>query len=432
MKKAWVVSVDMGYGHQRAAYPLKDIAYERIITANSDKFLTEKEKNAWRKTQAFYESISRLVSLPIIGKRIFRLYDKFQSIDEFYPYRDLSKPNIATLYFDKLIRKGLNKSLMMHLKRNELPIVATHFVPALAADYNGIKKVYCVVTDTDINRAWLAKDPAKSKIIYLAPCQHTVKRLRQYGVPDNRIIMTGFPLPKENVGGANLHIIKRDLGRRLPNLDPRRTYLRRYEKVIKAKLGRYYKKKSKHKLTITFMIGGAGAQREIGLKMLKSLKKRVLDNKIVINFSAGTRLDVAEYYRQNIIQLGLEKCLGRNLSIIFAWNKPSYFQTLNNVLHNTDILWSKPSELSFYAALGLPIIISPPIGAHEYYNQKWLMEMGTGFPQENADFTAEWLDDWLERGILAEAAFEGFMEAPKLGTYNIERVVCEGKPPIMK
>jgi hypothetical protein len=31
--QAWVITVDMGYGHQRAAYPLKDIAYERIITA---------------------------------------------------------------------------------------------------------------------------------------------------------------------------------------------------------------------------------------------------------------------------------------------------------------------------------------------------------------------------------------------------------------
>ena len=42
MKKAWVITVDMGYGHQRAAYPLKDIAYERIITANSDKIITPK------------------------------------------------------------------------------------------------------------------------------------------------------------------------------------------------------------------------------------------------------------------------------------------------------------------------------------------------------------------------------------------------------
>ena len=45
--KAWLISVDMGYGHQRAAYPLKDIAYERIITANSDKIITPKEKKKW-------------------------------------------------------------------------------------------------------------------------------------------------------------------------------------------------------------------------------------------------------------------------------------------------------------------------------------------------------------------------------------------------
>ncbi len=35
MVQAWVVAVDMGYGHQRAAYPFRDIAYEGIITANT-------------------------------------------------------------------------------------------------------------------------------------------------------------------------------------------------------------------------------------------------------------------------------------------------------------------------------------------------------------------------------------------------------------
>ena len=93
------------------------------------------------------------------------------------------------------------------------------------------------------------------------------------------------------------------------------------------------------------------------------------------------------------------------------------------MLHTTDILWTKPSELSFYTALGLPIIIAPPIGAQEYYNKKWLMNIGSGFPQEKPEYTAEWLADWLESGRLAEAAFEGFLEAPSLGTYNIEKVV---------
>ena len=33
-RKAWVVSVNMGYGHERAAYALRDLAEGGIITAN--------------------------------------------------------------------------------------------------------------------------------------------------------------------------------------------------------------------------------------------------------------------------------------------------------------------------------------------------------------------------------------------------------------
>ncbi|NTV23910.1 MAG: hypothetical protein HGA85_06090, partial [Nanoarchaeota archaeon] len=60
MAKAWVVSVDMGYGHQRAAYPLKDIAYEKIITANSDKMISPEERGIWERTRSLYEFVSRL------------------------------------------------------------------------------------------------------------------------------------------------------------------------------------------------------------------------------------------------------------------------------------------------------------------------------------------------------------------------------------
>jgi len=159
------------------------------------------------------------------------------------------------------------------------------------------------------------------------------------------------------------------------------------------------------------------------LKMLKSLAKRIKSDEIRINLTAGTRLEVAEYYKQNIMEMGLGDRLGKNLNIFFAWDKKTYFKNFSYLLHTTDILWTKPSEMSFYTALGLPIIIAPPIGAHEYYNRKWLMDMGSGFPQENPEYTNEWLYDWLESGRLAEAAFEGFIEAPKLGIYNIEQVI---------
>jgi len=428
VKKAWVVTVDMGYGHQRAAHPLKDIAYQHIITTNSDKLTTDKEKKLWRKTQGFYEAISRTTSWPIIGKFLFSLYDKFQSIAEFYPNRDLSKPSIQSRYFEYLIKKKkLNFGLIEIIKRSRMPLVTTHFIPALAAEYFGLKNAYCVVTDTDINRAWLPMDPKHIHIFYLAPAEHTYKRLKQYGVPDDKLILTGFPLPKENLGGKNLHILKRDLGNRLPNLDPKKKYMHQLKKVLQSKLGHYYKNKSNHKLTLTFLTGGAGAQKEIGIQMLESLKKKILDNEIRVYLTAGTRLEIAESYRSSIMSLGLGSRLGKNLHILFAWDKPSYFNSFNYLLHTTDILWTKPSELVFYTALGLPIIIAPPIGAQEHYNKKWLMELGGGIPQENPRYTREWLFEWLENGRLAEAAFEGFREAPKLGVYNIEKIVLGKK-----
>ena len=34
----------------------------------------------------------------------------------------------------------------------------------------------------------------------------------------------------------------------------------------------------------------------------------------------------------------------------------SYYEAMNALLARTDVLWTKPSELTFYAALGLPIV----------------------------------------------------------------------------
>ena len=34
------------------------------------------------------------------------------------------------------------------------------------------------------------------------------------------------------------------------------------------------------------------------------------------------------------------------------------------MLRETDVLWTKPSELCFYPALGIPLIMSAPLGAH--------------------------------------------------------------------
>ena len=102
-----------------------------------------------------------------------------------------------------------------------------------------------------------------------------------------------------------------------------------------------------------------------------------------------------------------------------------YFNIFNQKLRKTDILWTKPSELSFYAALGIPIIIAPAIGSQEEFNKRWLLKSGFGLLQENPIHTNQWLFDWLEKGYLAEAAMEGFIEGEKLGTLKIEKIILK-------
>jgi hypothetical protein len=66
MDQAWVVAVDMGYGHQRAACPFRDVAYEGIITANTGSMVDAAERKRWTTLQSLYEGVSRINKVPVI------------------------------------------------------------------------------------------------------------------------------------------------------------------------------------------------------------------------------------------------------------------------------------------------------------------------------------------------------------------------------
>jgi len=106
-QKAWVVDVNMGYGHQRTAYPLKSLAFKgEIINANSYQGIPERDRTIWQKSKRFYEFISNFKRIPLIGEFSFSLYDQFQKILSFYPRRDLSKPNFSLRKFYSLFKSG--------------------------------------------------------------------------------------------------------------------------------------------------------------------------------------------------------------------------------------------------------------------------------------------------------------------------------------
>ena len=417
MNQAWVVAVDMGYGHQRAAYPFRDIACDRILTANTDACAPQEQK-LWRKLQGFYEGVSRAPNIPIVGPWLWRAYDRLQAIQPQYPFRDLSKPSIGSMRLHRLIQRGFGIGATEHTrKREDLPFLTTFYAVALAADHAGRRDVFCVVTDSDINRVWVAADPRKSRVHYLAPTALARMRLLQYGVPDERIFVTGFPLPEENVASA-----APDLARRLTVLDAKGVFRTRYRSVLKPVFATD-PETSDAPLAIAFAVGGAGAQARIARDILASLAGPLRDGRMRLTLIAGVRDEVRDAFLEFIRERGLEAEVGRSVRVLHTATKDEYFAQFNRLMRETDVLWTKPSELCFYAGLGIPIVMSPPLGAHEERNAAALVQAGAGHPQLPPRAAAEWLSDWTRNGVLAISAFNGYLHVPSRGTENIKRVL---------
>jgi hypothetical protein len=423
--KAWVISATMGYGHQRAVYPLKDIAEEKIITVGAGEAASKNEEKLWKRVLGAYELMSRAKSIPIIGKPVFSLLDTLLHIPSYYPMRDLSNATFQVDLLESSINKGLCSAMLEKVKTKNIPIVTSFYASAIAADMKGSHNVYCIICDADLNRAWVARQPWESRIHYFAPCGKAAQRLRAYGVPDERIFITGFPLPIELTGDQNLTVLKRNLGKRLVHLDPKKVFRARHEMNIQHFLEiQNYSDTKTRKLTITYAVGGAGALKEIGGKIALSLKDKILNDELKLVLVAGTKQNVNEYFhsvKEKITQANSQ------IEIIYAESLDGYFQKFNLALQETDILWTKPSELSFYSGLGIPIIMTPTIGSQEKFNRKWLFEIQAGIMQDNPDYTDQWLTELLNKGILAEMAWSGFLKARKLGTYKILEVLRTGK-----
>jgi hypothetical protein len=128
---------------------------------------------------------------------------------------------------------------------------------------------------------------------------------------------------------------------------------------------------------------------------------------------------VAALFRDALARTGLAAAEGKGVEILQAPTPEQYFERFDALLARADVLWTKPSELTFYGALGLPLLFAPPVGVHERYNRRWARDAGAGLAQREISFAWQWLADWLDDGTLAGAAWSGYMRLPKHGLYRI-------------
>lgn len=427
-KPAYVVSVNMGYGHDRAAWALKELASGGIIEANDYSGIPKKDRKIWLQSRKGYEAVSRLKPVPVLGDIAFSIMDKIQEIPEFYPRRDLSEPSYQVLQSYYMIEKmGLMRHLIEKLSKKPLPLIATFFNVAFAAEvYDYPEDIYCVVCDADMSRAWVPKDPKRSRIKYFAPNGRVVERLKLYGVRSENIFHTGFPIPREIIGDLENSLARKDLMHRICNLDPKGIFIQRYSKIIESELGAgTCKVKKDHPLTIMFAVGGAGAQRQLAIDILQSLKGRLNREDMVLRLMAGTKKFAQKQFMDAVSKMRLKHLLNKKVFVDYYPDRPTYFKEFSKVIRKTDILWTKPSEMSFYCALGMPILMAPTIGSQEDFNHKWLGYIGAGVDQADPKYTNEWLFDWIDSGGLARSAWNGYVEAPQHGAYRIEGIITK-------
>ncbi|NMC70288.1 MAG: hypothetical protein GYA57_09510 [Myxococcales bacterium] len=424
MVKPLVVAVEMGYGHLRAALPLAEALGVEVLHADREPLAGPEERRLWRRTRKVYETISRLSQVPWVGAPFRRLLDEATEIPHLFPLRDLSAPNPAVEIHDRLIvRRGLGRGLAARMRETGEPLLTTFYTTAIAADRLGGGTTFCVVTDTDIHRIWAPLDAPGTRITYLTPSQRAGRRLRSYGVPAERIRFTGFPLPHRLLGGRDLPVLRRTLARRLVRLDPDRTFRGYAGSEIAHFLGGLPEEEERRAPHVVFAVGGAGAQAELAREFLPGFRTPLLDGQVRLTLVAGYRRDVEHRFREYVREARLEDALGHGLAILREETLDAYFGAFERLLADADVLWTKPSELVFYGALGLPLVLSPPVGFHERYNRRWILERGAGFRQRTAQHNAERLAERLADGTLAAAAWSGFMHLPKFGLYEILRIV---------
>ena len=419
-----VVAVDMGYGHLRAGRALADAAGVPLFEADRGPLAGPLERAVWTVLRGSYGALSRLAGSVRGGRASRRLLDSLTGIPRGRDRDALAAPTGPVKFLGALGRAGLGRGLLRDLEGSGAPLVATFYAQAVLADAAGRRGVWLVVTDSDVNRVWVPERPGATGIGFLVPCRNTARRLRSYGVPSSRIRLTGFPLPPALLGGPDLPVLRRDLAARLARLDPAGAFRAAHGAEAGEVLGPIPSGPGVAPPTIVFCVGGSGAQAGLARPLLAAFAEPVRRKEFRLALVAGIHPGVAVAFRRWIREEGLREDDG--VEVLEAPDFAAYEPRFNALLARADLLWTKPGELVFFAALGLPLLLGPTLGVHERRNRRAALRWGIGLDAREVGSLPGRLAAALADGTLAGIAWRGFRRLPKRGTYRILDLVRRG------
>lgn len=401
--KVLLVTAEMGLGHIRALKPLEKILRSEMLILGQSPYASKKAKRLWRRSLRIYEWFSRASQWPIIGEFLFSFMKWLLLIEPRSFDSNQEKPTTQLRLLERYIKKGLCDELSTVISGRSLPVVTSFYAPvSYMAMFRANTPTFCQLCDTDISRVWVPSAPNSGNIYYLAPTKDVFERLCSYGVDPSRIHITGFPIPLELVGSKGQEIAIQNYEKRLSFLKSTRVF------------------SNNNPLRIAYVVGGAGAMVDIGLKAATSLLSQIKEGAVEFTIISSLCRKSSSKFKSF-----KKRFFGKvnGLRVICGDNQDDYFEKFNTAIADTHIIWTKPSELTFYSSLGIPIIMAPPLGPQEDANRNWLLANNIGLDQGNPTQCGDWVGDILESGLLWPMAKNGWVVGNRLAAYNIEKLV---------
>lgn len=395
-------TIRMGYGHHRIGIALASAAQSMGLRPH------------WLDINSFEETaggkiVRHLEGLYSLGSRLsqqFPLFDK--------------------LYWEPLTSKGFRHltynaadqhtcELMAPLFEGlgaELPIVCAHTWPAQAAVHAGMRHVVNVIPDNwplGLHLAEGSQHAVQSPSVYLGyrmlkgMGKHADDILRP--MPSSALSLTGHYVDHELV--ANL---ENDCAARIGRMergDPRRLLL---------------------------SIGGAGAQGELALAVIRKLANRLADESVALLINTGDHVAPLDLIVDELDSLGLHSTIHNTWTGIrtFArkaeqgqvqglhiFHHPDIFPavyTTNLLMRVSDVLLTKPSELAYYP---VPKIFLRRLGGHEAWGAIRSTELGDGTPEcESQGELLQAVELMVEDKDLLRIYCDAIVKNHRAGIYN--------------
>ena len=375
----YITTVLMGYGHLRAADNVAGLGRGRIVRVDQPPFVSLADIWVWKSSQDLYYAFSRAVETRL--RFLFRVLERIEDIPE-----DSKRASMDySILVRSLVRAGVGRGLRQLCapagNGTCPPRLHTFFVPGLACVYNRLPgKNFQLLCDADFHRVWAPIRPNEGDVTYLVPTAAGADRLMSYGVAHERIVVTGFPLPVANTGGKELDVLQSDFRARLERLSPW----------------------SDTPLRLVFALSGAGCYLHLLKTLIRELLPELRSGKLTLSIAVGDNRKAKADIESHLAALDASPADG--VTILYSPDVLESFALFNRALRESDLLITKPGELVFYAALGLPQVLLPPVGKHEFGNRAYLIENSAALDLPGAESAGAWLLAQRANGVWRRAA----------------------------